>query len=105
MHTSSRSNETLPRPKNLWLRCRERTATASQKYQTGKIARVDLLKGDTRLADVQDKLIELRDALQTEQGRLNALLGRPVLTPIVIEDTLPQPPVNTSLEDAIATAH
>jgi len=59
----------------------------------GKVARVDLLKVDTRLADVHVTAIEFRNARDVESGQLNALLGRPIDTPVVVETTLPRGPL------------
>ncbi len=61
-----------------------------QMFDEGKVARVDLLKVDTRLADVQDTAIEFRNAREIQTGQLNALLGRPIDTRLVVETTLPR---------------
>lgn len=62
----------------------------AQMLEEGKVARVDLLKVDTRLADVQVTAIEFRNARDVESGQFNALLGRPIETPVVVETTLPR---------------
>jgi len=62
----------------------------AQMLDQGKVARVDLLKVDTRLADVQVTGIEFRNARDVESGQLNALLGRAIDTPVVVETTLPR---------------
>ncbi len=64
----------------------------------GKRARVDLLKVDTRVADVQATVIEFRHAREIRAGRFNALLGRPIDTPVLVETTLPQSSVPLSLD-------
>ncbi len=72
-------------------------------FDEGKVARVDLLKMDTRLADVQVTAIEFRSARDIESGQFNALLGRPVNTPVVVETTLlrsPLPPLDQVSQDA-----
>ncbi len=66
----------------------ESRRVVGQMFDEGKVARVDLLKVDTRLADVQDTAIEFRNAREIQTGQLNALLGRPVDTPLVVETTL-----------------
>jgi outer membrane protein len=78
----------------------------AQMLQEGKVAHVDLLKVDTRLADVQDTAIEFRNARDIEVGELNALLGRPIDTPAIVESTLPSPAVPLSLDQVsqLATA-
>jgi outer membrane protein len=58
----------------------------SQMLDEGKVARVDLLKVDTRLADVQDAAIEFRNTRDIEAGQFNALLGRTVDTPVTHQD-------------------
>lgn len=61
------------------------------KLKTGKAARVDLLKIDARLADVRANLIRFRNARDIEASLLNALIGRPVDTPVVVKTELQQP--------------
>lgn len=68
----------------------ESRRVVAQMLDEGKVARVDLLKVDTRLADVQDTSIEFKNAREIQTGLLNALLGRPIDTPIIVESTLPQ---------------
>lgn len=55
----------------------------------GKIARVDLLKIETRVADVQAQVISLADEREILAGQLNALLGRSVDTPVAVQQDLP----------------
>lgn len=76
----------------------------SQMFSVGKVAHVDLLKIDTRLADVEAKLIDLRNARQVLVGQLNALMGRAIDTPVVAEATLPHPEVAISEDQAVLTA-
>ena len=68
----------------------ESRRVVAQMFNEGKVARVDLLKVDTRLADVQDTAIEFRNAREIETGQFNALLGRPVDTPAILEAALPR---------------
>ncbi|MDQ2842760.1 MAG: TolC family protein [Acidobacteriota bacterium] len=70
----------------------------AQMFDEGKVARVDLLKVDTRLADVQDTAIEFRNSRDIETGQLNALIGRPIETPVIVETTLPRPTAQLSLD-------
>jgi outer membrane protein len=76
----------------------------AQKFDEGKVARVDLLKVDTRLADVRDTAIEFRNNRDIEAGQLNALLGRFINTQVTVEITLPQPAVQTSLDQLLQVA-
>lgn len=76
----------------------------AEMLQTGKVARVDLLKIDARLAQVQDTLIEFTDARQIQAGQLNALLGRPIDTPVVVQTELPREPVPLSAQELPAAA-
>jgi outer membrane protein TolC len=77
---------------------------AKHMLDVGKVARVDLLKVDAGLADVQDELSEFSDARDAEASRLNALIGRPVLTTVAMEDKLPQPQATVEVQDAIRAA-
>jgi outer membrane protein TolC len=77
----------------------------AEALQVGKVARVDLLKIDTRLADVQATLIELTNNRLIQAGQLNALLGRPIETSVVAEAALPEQPIQVSpdqLSQAVA---
>lgn len=65
----------------------------------GKVARVDLLKVDTRLAEVQDTAIEFRNAREIQSGQFNALLGRPIETGVVVETVLPRGPPLVSVDE------
>jgi outer membrane protein len=76
----------------------ESRRVVAQMLDEGKVARVDLLKVDTRLADVQDTAIEFRNAREIEAGQFNALLGRPIDAPVVVETSLPRPSAQSSLE-------
>jgi len=76
----------------------------SQMLDEGKVARVDLLKVDTRLADVQDSAIEFRNAREIEAGQFNALLGRPIDTPVELESNLRPPSTQPSLEQVSGLA-
>jgi outer membrane protein len=74
----------------------ESRRVVSQMLVVGKVARVDNFKVKARLADVQDKLIEYKNARQIEAGQLNALLGRPIDTSVVVETALPRQPAPLS---------
>ncbi len=77
---------------------------ASQVLDVGKIARVDLLKVDTRLADVRAEDIDLENERQILAGQLNALMGRPLDTPILAQTSLPRPDVTISADQAAVAA-
>jgi len=77
----------------------------AQMLNEGKVARVDVLKIDTRLADVQDTAIEFRNARQIEMGLFNALLGRSIDTPVTLETALPRPSAQFSQEQVSQLAH
>jgi outer membrane protein len=82
----------------------ESRRVVAQMLDEGKVPRVDLLKVDTRLADVQDSAIEFRNAREIETGQLNALLGRPIDTPVIVETTLPRPAAQLSLDQVAQSA-
>lgn len=75
-----------------------------QMLSVGKVARVDRLKVVARLADVQSTLIDFANARDIEAGQLNALMGRAVDTPVVVETTLPQQPVPVSPQELLQAA-
>ena len=77
---------------------------ASQMLSVGKIARVDLLKIDTRLASVRAEDIDLENEQQILVGQLNALMGRPVDSPVVAQISLPHPEVTISADQAALAA-
>jgi len=77
----------------------------AQMLNEGKVARVDLLKVDTRLADVQDTAIEFKNAREIEAGRFNALLGSAIDTPVTVETTLPRSSSEFSLDQVAQLAH
>lgn len=83
---------------------REAQRDQASMLKVGKVARVDLLKVDARLSDLQTQLIDLDNARQTEAGQLNALLGRSVETPVTVEDHLLQPAVTIPLDQALVRA-
>jgi len=75
----------------------ESRRVVEQMTAEGKMAHVDLLKVDTRLADIQDTAIEFRNAREIEAGQLNALLGRSIEIPVVVEKILPRASAQPSL--------
>ena len=77
----------------------ESRRVVAQMFEEGKVARVDLLKVETRLADVQDTAIEFRNAREVETGQFNAILGRPIDAPVIVESTLPLPAARLSLDE------
>ncbi len=77
----------------------ESRRVVAQMLDENKVARVDLLKVDTRLADVQDTAIEFRNAREIEGGQINALMGRPVDTPVVVETNLAPPLAQLPLDN------
>lgn len=79
----------------------ESRRVTQEMLELGKAPRVDLLKVDTRLAEVRAELIEFRNARRIEAGRLNALLGRPVGEPVAVQARLPRPEVRVSIDEAI----
>lgn len=76
----------------------------SQMLNVGKVARVDLLKIDARLADVRAEDIDLVNERQILAGQLNALMGRAVDTPVAVQASLPHPAVVLSEEQAVIAA-
>ena len=77
---------------------------AADMLKVGKIARVDLLKVDTRLADVQAQVISLTDEREILAGQLNALLGRAVETPVSVQQDMPSPGLPPITEQVAAQA-
>jgi outer membrane protein len=82
----------------------ESRRVVSQMLDEGKVARVDLLKVDTRLADIVDTAIEFNNAREIQAGQFNALLGRPVETVVAVETTLLRAPVQLTLDQVSQVA-
>jgi outer membrane protein len=82
----------------------ESRRVVSQMLDEGRVARADLLKVDTRLADIQDTAIEFYNAREIQAGQFNALLGRPIETLVAVETTLARPPVQLSLDQVSQVA-
>jgi outer membrane protein TolC len=74
----------------------------AEKLAADRVARVDLLKVDTRLAGVQATLVSLATARLVEAGRMNVLLGRAVDASVAVANALPPRRVTLPLEQVTA---
>ena len=74
----------------------------AEKLAADRVARVDLLKVDTRLAGVQATLVSLTTARLVDAGRMNVLLGRAVDTSVAVSSALPPRRVTVPLEQVTA---
>jgi outer membrane protein len=82
----------------------ESRRNAAHMLSVGKVARVDLLRVDARLEDIEAKLIDLKNERQILAGQLNALMGRPVGTSVAVEQSLPYPKAAISADQAVRAA-
>ncbi|MBV9850012.1 MAG: TolC family protein [Armatimonadetes bacterium] len=68
-------------------------------YRAGTGQRIDLLRANTQVAQAQQQLIQAQNNAGVAQSSFNDLVGRPLATPIVVEDvpgvTVGQPVTNT----------
>lgn len=74
----------------------------SEKLSADRVARVDVLKIDTRLAGVRATLVSLTNASLVEAGRMNVLLGRAVDASVTVASALPPRHVTVPLERVTA---
>ena len=83
----------------------ESRRTVEEMLAAQKVARVDLLKVDTRHASVRATVIAFVTARQIEVGRLNSLLGRPVDLQVAVPTEMPRkelPAEPGKLDDVLA---
>ena len=80
----------------------EFVSIASQKYAVGKGLQQDVLKAQVELSKMIDRLISLRQKRERIEARLNALLNRPVQTPLGKTPELRAVPFNVS-RDSLET--
>ena len=87
---------------------REHLSLAQDRYQTGSTIRTDVLKARTRVSELEEKQLSLRNAEQLHQGSLNQVLGRSLSAPVRVNQKLraelpPKPdPIRKLTERALA---
>ena len=73
---------------------------AESKYKLGKGLQQDVLLAQLELSKLLDRQLQLGGAIRRERARLNALLGRPAHTPLLLPETAPKvlPEITTEPE-------
>jgi outer membrane protein TolC len=79
---------------------------SESRYSVGQAAQQDVIKAQTELSIVELRQLQIDQQRRTREGELNALLNRPLGTPVGRPDNLALPPFTVTLEslaDAAAT--
>ena len=86
----------------------EQRKNAQLLYDTGRIARVDLLKVEVQLANDKQRLFTLDEALANLGATLRYLMGEReegILYPLILCDTLDQPEFSAEFTEGLVKAH
>jgi outer membrane protein TolC len=79
---------------------------SESRYSVGQAAQQDVIKAQTELSIVELRQLQIDQQRRTREGELNALLNRPLGSPVGRPDNLALPPFTVTLEslaDAAAT--
>ncbi len=77
---------------------------ARNRRQAGVATDLDVLRSDVDLQNARTALLRLGGERELHRGRLNAVMLRPIDTPIEPTDTLAFEPMDVSVEDAVSEA-
>jgi outer membrane protein len=77
-------------------RARERQANAEQLLRAGAVARVDVLRFQSQVAQAEADFIAAENSARLVQNALNNVLGRPIETPIQPQDVPALPEVDAA---------
>jgi outer membrane protein TolC len=77
---------------------------ARNRRQAGVATDLDVLRSDVDLQNARTALLRLGGERELHRGRLNAVMLRPIDTPIEPTDTLAFEPMDVSVEDAVREA-
>ncbi len=73
-------------------------------YNQGMIPKNDLLEAQVRYAESLQNVITAENAVRLLESRLNTLLGRSISMPVDIEEEIPMPELERTLDDSYETA-
>lgn len=74
-------------------------------YEVGLKPKLDVLQAETDLATAEQTLIKAKNALDTQQARMNTLLGLPLEADVKYEGEFCYFPVNFSLDESLNKAY
>jgi outer membrane protein, heavy metal efflux system len=78
---------------------------SENRYAAGQAVQQDVIKAQTQLSILELKLERVRQDRATREGQLNALLARPIGTPIGQPADLQLPPFDESLDSLVTLAN
>lgn len=73
-------------------------------YEVGMASKMDLLRSEVRLTNMQPQIIEARNNLRIAELNLKTLLGLDLSQPVEVKGTLTYEPYDPSLEECVANA-
>ncbi len=73
-------------------------------YDQGMIPKNDLLEAQVRYAESLQNVITAENAVRLLESRLNTLLGRSISMPVDIEEEIPMPELERTLDESYETA-
>ena len=83
----------------------ERMATVAEtRYGTGQVGQQDVLKAQTEITMLKQRLLELQQQETTLKARLNLLMNRPAAAPLGLAVTVPAVEVEADASDLLARA-
>ncbi|KAA0237453.1 MAG: TolC family protein [Armatimonadetes bacterium] len=81
-----------------------RRAVAESRFRQGDVARIEVLRFETEVAQRRSELIAAQNQLSLSKNAFNNTLGRPIETPVELEDVAPTDPALPSVEDLVQSA-
>lgn len=75
------------------------SAIAREKFAVGEVGQQDVIRAQMELLDLSNMLMTLEQERETAAARLNALLNRPIASPLGTPETPTIPSLEASLED------
>jgi len=82
----------------------ENLANVKNMYEVGMASKMDLLRSEVRLTNMQPELIAAKNNLRISELNLKTVLGMDLSQPVEIEGALSYEPWEPDLEESIATA-
>lgn len=81
-----------------------RRAVAESRFRQGDVARIEVLRFETEVALRRSELIAAQNQLSLSKNSFNNTLGRPIETPVELEDVAPTDPTLPIVEDLVQSA-